>query len=148
MREGTTSRVMAADRPYDECYDFYSVSQEYFGYHVVYRQKQCNWVRSLPSARLQWVICYIKLVLAVTFTGTTCYAYVYTYFPGNLKYTSCRGQIIIQCLIEQTAQSIINNILSLTLLLRVSTCSWSSIWRSIQRHTVTANYVKGVFVRL
>jgi hypothetical protein len=26
MREGTTSRVMAADRPYGEFYDFYSVS--------------------------------------------------------------------------------------------------------------------------
>jgi hypothetical protein len=29
--EGTTSRVMAADRPYDEFYDYYSVSSEYFG---------------------------------------------------------------------------------------------------------------------
>jgi hypothetical protein len=31
MREGTTSRVMAADRPYGDFYDFYSVSLEYFG---------------------------------------------------------------------------------------------------------------------
>jgi hypothetical protein len=36
MREGTTSRVMAADRPYDEFYDFYSVGPEYFGYHLVH----------------------------------------------------------------------------------------------------------------
>jgi hypothetical protein len=36
MREGTTSRVMAADRPYGEFYDFYSVSLEYFGYHHVF----------------------------------------------------------------------------------------------------------------
>jgi hypothetical protein len=35
MREGTTSRVMAADRPYGEFYDFYSVSPEYFGYILV-----------------------------------------------------------------------------------------------------------------
>jgi murein tripeptide amidase MpaA len=35
MREGTTSRVMAADRPYVEFYDFYSVSPEYFGYTFV-----------------------------------------------------------------------------------------------------------------
>jgi hypothetical protein len=35
MREGTTSRVMAADRPYGEFYDFYSLSPEYFGYHHV-----------------------------------------------------------------------------------------------------------------
>jgi hypothetical protein len=32
MREGTTSRVMAADMPYGEFYDFYSFSPEYFGY--------------------------------------------------------------------------------------------------------------------
>jgi hypothetical protein len=36
MREGTTSRVMVANRPYGEFYDFYSVSLEYFGYHHVY----------------------------------------------------------------------------------------------------------------
>jgi hypothetical protein len=31
MREGTTSRVMAADRPYGEFYDSYNDSPEYFG---------------------------------------------------------------------------------------------------------------------
>jgi hypothetical protein len=31
MREGTTSRVMAAYRPYCEFYILYSVSPEYFG---------------------------------------------------------------------------------------------------------------------
>jgi len=35
MQEGTTSRVTAADRPYGEFYDFYSVSPENFGYHLV-----------------------------------------------------------------------------------------------------------------
>jgi hypothetical protein len=35
MREGTTSTVMAANRPYGEFYDFYSVSPEYFGYTIV-----------------------------------------------------------------------------------------------------------------
>jgi hypothetical protein len=30
MWKGTTLRVMAADRPYGEFYDFYSVSPEYF----------------------------------------------------------------------------------------------------------------------
>jgi hypothetical protein len=35
MWEGTTSRVMAADRPYGEFYDFYSVSPDCFGYHLV-----------------------------------------------------------------------------------------------------------------
>jgi hypothetical protein len=35
MREGTTSRLMAADRPYGEFYDLYSVSPEYFVYTLV-----------------------------------------------------------------------------------------------------------------
>jgi hypothetical protein len=35
MREGSTSRVLAADRPYGEFYNFYSVSPEYFGLHHV-----------------------------------------------------------------------------------------------------------------
>jgi hypothetical protein len=35
MREGTPLRVMAAERPYGEFYDFYSVSPEYFGYSFV-----------------------------------------------------------------------------------------------------------------
>jgi hypothetical protein len=34
--EGTTSRVIAADRLYGEFYDFYSVSTEYFWYTLVY----------------------------------------------------------------------------------------------------------------
>jgi hypothetical protein len=34
-KEGTTSRVMAADRPYGGFYEFYSVSPEYFGYNLV-----------------------------------------------------------------------------------------------------------------
>jgi len=36
MWEGTTSRVTAANRPYGEFYDFYSVSPENFGYHLVH----------------------------------------------------------------------------------------------------------------
>jgi hypothetical protein len=35
MREGTTSRVVVVDnRPYGEFYDFYSISLEYFRYHI------------------------------------------------------------------------------------------------------------------
>jgi hypothetical protein len=36
MREGTTSRLTGADRPYGEFYDFYSVSPENFGSTLVY----------------------------------------------------------------------------------------------------------------
>jgi hypothetical protein len=36
MLEGTTSRMAAADMPYGEFYDFYSVSPEYFGYTLVF----------------------------------------------------------------------------------------------------------------
>jgi hypothetical protein len=39
MREGTASRVTVADRPYSEFYDFYSISLENFGYHLVLHQK-------------------------------------------------------------------------------------------------------------
>jgi hypothetical protein len=35
MREGSTSRVMAGDRPYGESYEYYSVSPGYFGYNLV-----------------------------------------------------------------------------------------------------------------
>jgi hypothetical protein len=35
MREGPTSRMMAADRPYGKFCNFYSVSPEYFGHTVV-----------------------------------------------------------------------------------------------------------------
>jgi hypothetical protein len=33
---GNTLKVMAASRPYGEFYDFYSVSPEYFGYHLMF----------------------------------------------------------------------------------------------------------------
>jgi hypothetical protein len=36
MREGTTLRVMAADKPHGEFYDFYSVIPECFGYNLVF----------------------------------------------------------------------------------------------------------------
>jgi hypothetical protein len=35
MRDGTTSKMMTADRPYGEFYDFYSVSTEYSGYTLL-----------------------------------------------------------------------------------------------------------------
>jgi hypothetical protein len=39
MREGTASRVMAADRPYD---DFYSVSPDYFGYTLLHHLRSTS----------------------------------------------------------------------------------------------------------
>jgi hypothetical protein len=56
MRERTTSRVMAADRPYDGFYDFYSVSPEYFEQRLVLgnirmanlvRRRICVWLVSV-----------------------------------------------------------------------------------------------------
>jgi hypothetical protein len=47
MREGTTSRVMAADRAYGEFYNFYSVSLEYFGHTLV--SPTLNYVNISPS---------------------------------------------------------------------------------------------------
>jgi hypothetical protein len=40
MREGTTWRVTVADGPYGEFYDFYSVSMENFGCHLVEFRKR------------------------------------------------------------------------------------------------------------
>ena len=36
MWEGTTLRVTVADRAYGEFYDFYNISLENFGYHLVF----------------------------------------------------------------------------------------------------------------
>jgi hypothetical protein len=65
MKEGTTSRVMAADRPHGEFYDFYSVSPEYLGQTLVYRgwatserwreyiqEKQCTYNVTLRRIRV------------------------------------------------------------------------------------------------
>jgi len=47
MWEGTTSRVTVADRPYGEFYDFYSVSLENFGYHLVYDHRTLTLLSAL-----------------------------------------------------------------------------------------------------
>jgi hypothetical protein len=47
MREGNTSRVMGADRPYGEFYDFYSVGPEYFGYSLVERERSKRELKNL-----------------------------------------------------------------------------------------------------
>jgi hypothetical protein len=39
MQEGTTLRVMAADRPYGDFYDFYSISPENFGSTLVFHNR-------------------------------------------------------------------------------------------------------------
>jgi hypothetical protein len=44
MREGTTSRVMTADRPYGEFYYFYSLSPEYFDFTLVYILQSVEWL--------------------------------------------------------------------------------------------------------
>jgi len=51
MREGTASRLTAADRPYGEFYDFYSVSPENFGYHLV-----CYVVSSASAVYAKYVV--------------------------------------------------------------------------------------------
>jgi hypothetical protein len=68
MRKGTISRVMAADRPYGEFYDFYGASQEYFRYLLCSRyrnlleQVKLN-VKSLhtPQVRRSMVPFILKL---------------------------------------------------------------------------------------
>jgi len=51
MREGTTVRVMAGDRPYGEFYDFYSVSPENFRSTHVYKSHELRLIR--PKTKIQ-----------------------------------------------------------------------------------------------
>jgi hypothetical protein len=55
MREGTASRVIAADRPYGEFYDFYSVSPETLD-TTLYTSNQhatCTWRSAIWTLRIQ-----------------------------------------------------------------------------------------------
>jgi hypothetical protein len=45
----TTLRVMAADKPYGEFYNFYTISPEYFGYYHVYGILHMTYMRKLSS---------------------------------------------------------------------------------------------------
>jgi hypothetical protein len=59
MRKGTTLRVMVADRPYGEFYDFYSVSPEYFGYTVVFHSS------SVKLSKILFFLCMISRVFNI-----------------------------------------------------------------------------------
>jgi hypothetical protein len=60
MREGTTSRVTAADRPYGEFDDFYSVSPENFGSTLVYTHDQRS-INKIPIHKPQHDNFYLQL---------------------------------------------------------------------------------------
>jgi hypothetical protein len=87
MGEGTTSWVMAADRPYGEFYEFYSVSPEYFGYHhvhdlaclilLVFKVLDQQLIRSGNYHNVQ----YVKLV------GNHCHC---PHFPYLVRYQTCK----------------------------------------------------------
>jgi hypothetical protein len=66
MREGTTSIVMAADRPYGEFYDFYSLSPEYFGYTLVLR-----WLHYYTN-RLVLLYCHGKVLFTLFEVSQSC----------------------------------------------------------------------------
>jgi hypothetical protein len=57
MREGTIWRVMAADRPYGEFYDFYSISPKYFRYHLVKARTPSDLeiVGGSPCGGMNWI---------------------------------------------------------------------------------------------
>jgi hypothetical protein len=52
MQEGTTLRVMEADRPYGEFHDFYSISLKYFVYTLVF---QASMSASVSEWHITWV---------------------------------------------------------------------------------------------
>ena len=57
MRKGTTSRVMVANRPYSEFYDFYSISLENFGYHLVFEIRERERESVCVCARARVCVC-------------------------------------------------------------------------------------------
>jgi hypothetical protein len=71
MREGTASRVMAADRPCGEFYDFYSVSPQYFGYtlYVITLSTWCNIVRKIRRFSIYFF--FVKIYLQDVNTHTS-----------------------------------------------------------------------------
>jgi hypothetical protein len=62
MWEGTASRVMAAEIPYGEFYDFYNVSPEYFGYTLVFLNK----VSAIEKSSICLLLCSSAEVLSHT----------------------------------------------------------------------------------
>jgi hypothetical protein len=57
MQEGTTLRLMMANRPYGDIYDFYNISPEYFGYHHIHIYKRNrSHVSALPIP-VVWLSC-------------------------------------------------------------------------------------------
>jgi hypothetical protein len=96
MREGTASRVMVANRPYGEFYDFYSVIQEYFGCTLVYTQRTVQhtltkpmvspWVRSSVAGSLRQraginsLAASVGVILSSVVMGQTPF-YIFWFFP-------------------------------------------------------------------
>jgi len=84
MREGTTSRVTVADRPYGEFYDFYSISLENFGYHIVLLSQSppCTHQLQRPD------VAFFKPVSAYYISYIYIYIYIYKHHlqrvPGNV----------------------------------------------------------------
>jgi len=76
MREGTTSRVTAANRPYCEFYDFYSVSTKNFGYHLVYI--------------CMYVCIYVCLCVCI-------YIYIYIYIKLEPVFLSSDWLWLVKC---------------------------------------------------
>jgi hypothetical protein len=64
MREGTTSRVMAADRPFGEFYDFYSVSSKYLDKPSHYTCQREEYIRTGVCLCIMWCI-YVYVIMYV-----------------------------------------------------------------------------------
>jgi len=79
IREGTTSRVTAADRPYGEFYDFYGVSPENFGSTLVQFFGQPD--DGLHVGPKHVVVYYIMLLILQYFCVHDCmYIQIYTHY--------------------------------------------------------------------
>jgi hypothetical protein len=67
MWEETASRVMAADRPYGEFHDFYSVSPEYFGLNLVLPTCSTCPVHHVSDLCIQFSLCGAELRLTLQY---------------------------------------------------------------------------------
>jgi hypothetical protein len=119
MREGTTSRMMAADRPYGDCYDFYSVRPEYLNTTISYLSTALHIV-GRPSIR---ILSMNHAVVTGTHLSWPCGCKMSNYFMAEYRknwvplfrfwsvyslYTSCSGI----CMASHSCIDIIYNLVN------------------------------------
>jgi hypothetical protein len=97
MREGTTSRVMATDRPYGEFYDFYSVSSEYFEYYFVYISDKNGKDLCLSVATVDTRTRHVVTLHVAFPTWSVCYLHHLKQYVAVVAFVKKKDQGIMHC---------------------------------------------------